>query len=383
MPSTESGLEGPGIAEPKPEVGDISTDAGFRKHLESQPGGDSLPASAREWGAPGSANRKAYVQREMDAGQKAAEARVASLAEFQAVITAEPAGSWKAGLTVPDDSPPAPAPVVDTAEVDRLRQELTTTRASLTEAQEFEAMQAARDSLEEAETQQDFLNTMAELRDTISPNAWSMFAMESLGDQLIEPEELEQFNQVWQSERAFESAYEQAEKSQGDADKLKKSQIETLEGERERLGLNKEAWGYHEADMAEAARQLGLNFDNTSAEEYKEIIPELSALVSDARRAYSHAAFQEAVVGSENTVESGLTIMGQPVSPREPIEPQLDYGRMLAHSNRGKKVDVAAGVLAEEKKSTGKADDIAALARKTDRDIEAKQARVRKARGGF
>lgn len=380
MPSVDSGLEGPGIV-PKPEEQSIDSDAGWRKHLESQPGGDSLPVSARDWGAPNSAHRKAYVQREMDAGQEAAEARVASLAEFQAVITGPGAGNVQAGLELPDDSPPAPAPVEDTAEVDRLKGELTAARGSLSEAQQHEATMLAYDSLEEAVDSTDVHNALSELREHLPAEQWSAFKLEAIGGGLVDPEELAEHEAQYDSERVFETAFDAATKSAAEADALKQGQLEALSAEQKRLGMDDETFADHLQGIAFADQQLGVGLAGLPAEQYGEALKKVSGLVGEYDRAQRNAEFQNAVLGSEHTVESGLTIGGMPLSPRLEITPEhtFDFRRVLASEGIGKKVDVAAGVEAEAKHSTSKTDAIAALARKVDRDLEARQARARKA----
>lgn len=382
MPSTDEGLTGPGIQKPKPEEQDVNTDRGFAAELYKQAGAESLPVSAREMGKANSPHRKQWVQSKLDESQKQVDEAMSIRRDLDGFFSSPGQGDVAAGLEPPDDSPPAPAPVVDTAEVDRLKGELTAARGSLSEAQQHEATMLAYDSLEEAVDSTDVHNTLSELREHLPADQWSAFKLDAIGGGLVEPEELAEHEAQYDSERAFEQTFDQATKSAAEADALKQDQLAVLTAEQARLGLDDAAMTLHLQDVAEAVSQLGINFDTMPREDYESEIQGLSALVADARRAYRHAAFQEAVVGADNSVESGLTIMGQPVSPREPIEPQLDYSRMLAHSNRGEKVDVAEGVQAEARKSTDIAGNIAALARRVDRDAEARRARARNA-GGF
>jgi hypothetical protein len=372
-----------GITNEEPEH-DLSTEEGFRRYLEAQPGGADLVHSKSEWGAPNSAHRKAKVASEMAEGQRRAEAQITSRQDFERYFTEPSAGTVAGGITLPDDTP-APTPAAPSpeaaAQLQALQAELTTTKASLSEREAFDAQQIARDTLEEAVDETDVINALSILKDELSADDWAMFTMESLGDQLLEPEELERFNEVYTSGKAFEQAFDSSAAAQKEADELKQAQLDVLAGEQQRLGLSDEEYALHVTDMSEAARQLGMNFDSMAKETYTEEIKNLSALVAEGKRAYKSAAVQEQILyGSGGTnVEDGLTVMGQPVTPREPIEPVLDYGRIVTHLNRGVKYDIQAGVIDQEQKARSVGETIAALARKDDRDAEEKHARARRA----
>jgi hypothetical protein len=373
-----------GLTNDEPQF-DVNTDQGFRKYLENQAGGDSLPASVNELGAPNSPHRKAWAQREIDEGWAKAEESASIKRDLDGFFASPGQGDVRAGIELPDDSPPAPAPVVDTTEVDKLKSELTAARGSLSEAQQHEATMLAYDALEEAVDETDVHNTLSELRASLPVEQWSAFKLDAIGGGLVEPEELARHEQLFESEKAFETAFDQASKSSAEMEKLAKDQQGVLDAEQKRLKMDDEQFSEHLQAIAFADQQLGVGLAGLPAEQYADSLKKVSGIVGEFDRASRSAAFQNEILGSENSVENGLTIGGTPVNPHQEItaEDTFDWKRAAASERVGETVDIQAGVLDEHKKSEDVAETIQALARETNRKAAEKQAQIIKNRGGF
>lgn len=376
MPDTATGIETPG-GEPE----SVNTEEGFKRYLRDH-GGSDLPAAANELGAPNSAHRKAYVQRAMDEGWKKAEAQITSKAELDAYLIGSGPGTTAAGIELPKDDPePEPALIVQSPEEQQVRRQLYEAQTKIAETESQEAMLAAYDALDEAEDEQDVHQTLSQLRESVSEDDWNAFTLNAVGDGTLDPEELNQSNHLYEAEQTLLGAQTQAENAEKESKQLATDQAKAVSAELDRLGLKSEqARDLHLQDIAEAIRQVPeLAIAHLPAEEYGPALRKLSALVSEGRRATLSAAVQNEILNqSSGSVASGLELPGGVMAYQAPeVEPQLDFRRLLQKEGT-RRVDFAAEIMKEEKKSRAFGEESDKLYREAVRANEARAERKRR-----